>query len=276
MSVASMQKEIAIFKRVSHPNIVRFQELYEDDRKIHIVTELVSGGELLDRIVNQGSFSEKDAARVVAEMVKAVAYLHDQGIVHRDLKPENILLASNEPNAPIKISDFGLSALVKKKDGEAKAALMKTACGTLHYCAPEVLLRKGYDNRVDFWSIGVILYIMLCGCFPFDGEQNELARAIVQGNYVFHKQYWSHISDGAKDVVAKLLAIRPDERMNKESVLAHPWISNASDKPMPTEIIARLRRFNARKKLKRGFHAVYAAVILMSLLRKRYAAKGRA
>jgi calcium/calmodulin-dependent protein kinase I len=147
MSAENLEKELSIFKRVDHPHVVRFQELFETEDKIYIVTELLTGGELLDRVINNGNFSEQDAARITLHLAEAIDYLHLQGIVHRDLKPENILLASEDGDAPIKISDFGLSAMAEK-DAAGKDFMMKTSCGTLHYAAPEVLLRKGYDKRV--------------------------------------------------------------------------------------------------------------------------------
>ena len=128
--------------------------------------QLVTGGELFDKIVAMGNFTEKLAAETMATLCQALQYLHEQGIVHRDLKPENILLADKTENAPIKVADFGLARMVKSND------MMKTACGTPGYVAPEVLQNKGYSSgAVDIWSAGVILYILLCGFPPFYEEE---------------------------------------------------------------------------------------------------------
>lgn len=267
MSSEALEKEIKIFKKVDHPHCVKFQELFETADKMYIVSELITGGEMLDRIVGQGSYSEAQAARIVKQITEALMYLHSCGIVHRDLKPENILLANKEPSAPVKISDFGLSAL-RGETGGGASELMKTACGTLHYASPQVLLRTGYDHRCDFWSLGVVLYIMLSGNFPFDGEQMVLAKSIVAAKFKFHEKYWGHISEPAKDLVRHLLTVEPDERYGGEDILAHPWIQgNASTAFFPDDVITSIRRFTLRRRFKRVAMAVLATTILTRALR---------
>merc|ERR1712137_1413472 len=160
--------EIDILTRVKHPNIINLKEIMEDDETLYIITELVTGGELFDKIVELGAYSESDAARLVFNMVSAIDYLHSQNIVHRDLKPENLLLKADTDVSEVKLADFGLSKIIS--DGVQKQ-MMQTACGTPGYVAPEVLTADGYDKEVDLWSIGVITYILLCGFPPFYNEQ---------------------------------------------------------------------------------------------------------
>ena len=151
---------------VDHPNVIKLYEIYDEPKKMHLVMELVTGGELFDRIVKEGQYTEKDAAKTIGSMASALGYLHAKNIVHRDLKPENILYGSPDKDSDIKIADFGLARVVSGKD------LMKTACGTPGYVAPEILQNKGYDSgAVDMWSAGVILYILLCGFPPFYEEE---------------------------------------------------------------------------------------------------------
>uniref|UniRef100_W8B3F0 Calcium/calmodulin-dependent protein kinase type 1 n=1 Tax=Ceratitis capitata TaxID=7213 RepID=W8B3F0_CERCA len=160
---------------LTHPNIVQLLETFEDKSKVYLVMELVTGGELFDRIVEKGSYTEKDASGLIRQILEAVDYMHEQGVVHRDLKPENLLYYSADDGSKIMISDFGLS---KMED----SGIMATACGTPGYVAPEVLAQKPYGKAVDVWSIGVISYILLCGYPPFYDENDaNLFAQILKG-----------------------------------------------------------------------------------------------
>jgi len=164
--MTDITREIEIMQSMDHPNVIKLFEIYDEPKKMNLIMELVTGGELFDRIVAKGSYTEKDAADVIVTLCGALSYLHDKKIVHRDLKPENILLASDAEDAPIKVADFGLARVCGAGD------MMKTACGTPGYVAPEILKNKGYDSgAVDMWSVGVILYILLCGFPPFYEEE---------------------------------------------------------------------------------------------------------
>ncbi|XP_046619292.1 calcium/calmodulin-dependent protein kinase type 1 isoform X1 [Neodiprion virginianus] len=204
---------------LTHPNIVQLLETFEDKHKVYLVMELVTGGELFDRIVEKGSYTEKDASGLIRQVLEAVDYMHEQGVVHRDLKPENLLYYSPDEDSKIMISDFGLS---KMED----SGIMATACGTPGYVAPEVLAQKPYGKAVDVWSIGVISYILLCGYPPFYDENDaNLFAQILRGEFEFDSPYWDDISDSAKDFIKKLMCVNVDERYTCKQALAHPWIS---------------------------------------------------
>jgi len=225
--ISRLQTEIEILQQVSHPNIIFLKELFETPEIVAIVTELVTGGELFDKIVEQGCYSERDAALLVSKMVSAIEYLHQRGIVHRDLKPENLLLKSPHNLTEVKIADFGLSKIV----GTNNIGRMLTACGTPSYVAPEVLLTTGYDKEVDLWSIGVITYILLCGFPPFYDEcLSNLFEEIIAARYDFPEEYWGHISEEAKDFVSRLLLVNPHQRMSATEALQHPWLKGGTKK----------------------------------------------
>ncbi|KAJ3138216.1 hypothetical protein HK101_003747, partial [Irineochytrium annulatum] len=216
-----IETEVKILMRVRHENIIQLYEMYEIDAKIYLVMELVTGGELFDEIVRIGKYTEVDAAKTVTRILLAIDYLHAQGIAHRDLKPENLLLSDKSPQSKIMISDFGLSKIFNEDE------VMRTACGTPGYVAPEVLRRQGYGREVDLWSLGVITYILLCGYPPFYDQNNvELFRQIMAGRYEFDRPWWDNISDTAKDFIRKLLILDPRARFTARAALAHPFIVN--------------------------------------------------
>jgi len=230
--LAALNKEVAVMQRIEHRNCIRLHEVLEEKHTICLVLDLVTGGELFDRIIARGSYTEKDAAEVTRDVLQAVAYLHAQGIVHRDLKPENLLYMSNDTSTrefkQIKVADFGLARLRRSDD------VMRTICGTPGYVAPEVLDPKlagsqGYNSAIDIWSIGVVLYIMLCGFPPFFSENTvTLFRQIRRGSYSFPSPYWDNISNAAKDLVRKMLVVEPSKRLTAQQCLEHHWIVDAS------------------------------------------------
>jgi len=214
----SLENEIAVLKKADHPNIVKMCEMFEDKNYLYLVMDLVTGGELFDRIVERGSYSEKDASECVKQILIAVGYLHDLGIVHRDLKPENLLYQDETEDSRLMISDFGLS---KMEGTEA----MATACGTPGYVAPEVLMGKHYGKEVDCWSIGVIAYILLCGYPPFYDENDAtLFAQIMRGEYEFDSPYWDDISANAREFVGFFMTVDVKQRYTCAQALKHPWI----------------------------------------------------
>ncbi|KAK7595481.1 hypothetical protein V9T40_013306 [Parthenolecanium corni] len=241
--------------RLTHPNIVQLLETYEDKSKYYLVMELVTGGELFDRIVAKGSYTEKDASDLIRQVLEAVNYMHEQGVVHRDLKPENLLYYSPDDDSKIMISDFGLSKM-------EESGIMATACGTPGYVAPEVLAQKPYGKAVDVWSIGVISYILLCGYPPFYDENDaNLFAQILKGDFEFDSPYWDDISDSAKEFISKLMCVDVEKRYTCRQALAHPWIcgNTASSKDIHGTVSAQLKKNFAKSRWRQAYHA--AAVI---------------
>lgn len=176
------ESELCVLRRVRHTNIIQLMEVFETTERVYMVMELATGGELFDRIIARGSFTERDATRVLQMVLDGVKYLHTLGITHRDLKPENLLYYHPGADSKIIITDFGLASSRKKGD----ECLMKTTCGTPEYIAPEILVRKPYTNAVDMWALGVISYILLSGTMPFeDDNRMRLYRQILKGKYSF-------------------------------------------------------------------------------------------
>ncbi|OXA41744.1 calcium/calmodulin-dependent protein kinase type IV [Folsomia candida] len=249
-----ISSEVEALLQLNHPNIVKMLDIFESVTEVYIVLELAAGGELFDRIVKKGHYSEKEAARVTYQVLSALEYSHGKGIAHRDIKPENILYSSASDDSLIKISDFGFAKHVD--DG-----IMQTFCGTIGYCAPEVVLKKPYSSAVDLWSLGVVLYILLCGYEPFWDESGEVGvtRKIVYGDYEFESPYWDEISLPAKEFVKQLMTVDPDKRPTAKEALLNPWVQGnmASDVPL-TATQERIREFNAKRKFKAATNAVVA------------------
>ncbi|KAJ8409323.1 hypothetical protein AAFF_G00235210 [Aldrovandia affinis] len=248
----SIENEIAVLHKIKHANIVSLEDIFENKSHLYLIMQLVSGGELFDRIVEKGFYTEKDASKLIKQILDAVKYLHDMGIVHRDLKPENLLYYSMDEDSKIMISDFGLSKI------EGSGSVMSTACGTPGYVAPEVLAQKPYSKAVDCWSIGVIAYILLCGYPPFYDENDaKLFEQILKAEYEFDSPYWDDISDSAKDFIINLMEKNPRKRYTCEQALQHPWIAGdtALDKNIHESVSAQIRKNFAKSKWKQAFNA---------------------
>lgn len=241
-----LQHEITIMKAVGHPRCIRLIEVMEDSQAVHLVEELATGGELFDRILDLGHFSEKDASLVIKQVFEGIAYMHSVGACHRDLKPENLLMVSGNKNSKeynnVKIADFGLSSLRPVADGDTS---MTTVCGTPDYLAPEVISvasgshsRKSYDSKVDVWAIGVIFYTMLCGYPPFWSENMaEMLHLIRKGSYGFPTPAWDGISQATKDFVTSILQVDPAKRPTAAECLKHSHLTTNFE-ALPTENIA--------------------------------------
>ncbi|KAK7385961.1 hypothetical protein VNO78_31968 [Psophocarpus tetragonolobus] len=247
--IEDMKREIQIMQHLSgQSNIVEFKGAYEDKQSVHVVMELCAGGELFDRIIAKGHYSERAAASICRQIVKVVNICHFMGVMHRDLKPENFLLSSKDDKGLLKATDFGLSVFIE----EGKA--YRDIVGSAYYVAPEVL-RRSYGKEADVWSAGVILYILLSGVPPFWSETEKgIFDAILQGHIDFESNPWPSISNSAKDLVRKMLIKDPKKRITSAQVLEHPWLKeggNASDKPIDSAVLSRMKQFRAMNKLKK-------------------------
>lgn len=177
------ESELMVLRRVKHRYIIQLIEVMEFPDKVFVVMELATGGELFDRIMTKGCFTERDATRVLQMVLDGLNYLHKLGITHRDLKPENLLYYHPGHDSKILITDFGLSAFRKTGEGN----YMRTTCGTPEYIAPEILYKKPYSSQVDLWAVGVITYILLSGTMPFDDEnKSRLYRLIIKVRYNYN------------------------------------------------------------------------------------------
>ncbi|ONH92559.1 hypothetical protein PRUPE_8G180800 [Prunus persica] len=247
--VDDVRREIQIMHHLAgHKNIVTIKGAYEDALYVHIVMELCAGGELFDRIIQRGHYSERRAAELTRIIVGVVEACHSLGVMHRDLKPENFLLVNKDDDFSLKAIDFGLSVFFKP------GQVFTDVVGSPYYVAPEVLL-KHYGPEADVWTAGVILYILLSGVPPFWAEtQQGIFDAVLKGYIDFESEPWPLISDSAKDLIRKMLCSRPSDRLTAHEVLCHPWICEngvAPDRALDPAVLSRLKQFSAMNKLKK-------------------------
>lgn len=244
------QREIHIAKKLDHPNVVRLYETFKDAKKIYLVMELCTGGELFDRIVDEApsGFDEHHAAKYIRQILSAICYLHAHRFAHRDVKPENFLFHDASPESQLKIIDFGLACQFEP------GAKMNTKAGTAYYVAPEVL--KGeYDEKCDVWSAGVISFVLLCGYPPFAGDKDpEILKKVKSGSFEFRSPEWDPISQGAKNLITQMLTFDPTIRPSAELVLMSPWLKfkgTPKSTPLSRDFVVRLSGFRAFSKLKK-------------------------
>jgi len=209
-------------------DIVRLIDFFEDVKAFYLVLELCGGGDVFTRVVERHFYSEYEARYLAKCLLESVKYMHECGIAHRDLKPDNLLLAQSGNDVHVKIADFGFSA--KTRIGGMRVNLTQR-CGTPAYVAPEVLRGGPYDERVDMWSVGAILYFVLGGYPAFvDDKPKALFNKILKADYEFHEEDWSHVTEEAKSLVRGLLTLDVKKRLTAAEALKHPWIrrSNSS------------------------------------------------
>ncbi|XP_074589804.1 calcium-dependent protein kinase 20-like [Curcuma longa] len=249
VDVEDVRREVEIMRHLPrHPHVVSLKDTYEDDVAVHLVMELCEGGELFDRIVARGHYTERAAAAIMHTVIEVIQECHRNRVMHRDLKPENFLFGNKKENAPLKAIDFGLSVFFKP--GERFSEIV----GSPYYMAPEVL-KRDYGPEVDVWSAGVILYILLCGVPPFWAETEQgVAQAILRSVIDFKRDPWPRVSDTAKDLVRHMLEPDPKKRFTAQQVLDHTWLQNASKAPnvnLGETVRARLQQFSVMNKLKK-------------------------
>uniref|UniRef100_A0A672IQ74 non-specific serine/threonine protein kinase n=1 Tax=Salarias fasciatus TaxID=181472 RepID=A0A672IQ74_SALFA len=227
------RREVELHWRVSAgPYIVRILSLYENMHQgkkcLLIVMECMEGGELFNRIQARGdqAFTEKEASEIMRDIGTAIEFLHKIDIAHRDIKPENLLYTTKDRNAVLKLTDFGFAKETTLHNP------LQTPCYTPYYVAPEVLGPEKYDKSCDMWSLGVIMYILLCGFPPFYSNTGQaispgMKRRIRMGQYEFPNPEWAEVSQEAKDLIHQLLKTDPNERMTITQFMNHPWINQS-------------------------------------------------
>ncbi|XP_017771034.1 PREDICTED: MAP kinase-interacting serine/threonine-protein kinase 1-like isoform X1 [Nicrophorus vespilloides] len=279
-----------------HPNIIQLSEFFEDEDKFYLVFEKINGGQLLRRIQEHKCFTEAAAAEIVREVASALSFMHAKGIAHRDLKPENILCVHNDRLCPVKVCDLDLGSGIRFQSSVSSPLAtpqLLTPVGSAEFMAPEVVEAfigdadtAAYDKRCDLWSLGVIMYILLCGYPPFYGKcggdcgwergdncamcQQLLFQSIQDGHYDFPESEWSHISKEAKNLIQSLLVKRARSRLSAADVLRHPWLEFAGDiDTLPTAEI--IKKNNSARELSQfaesanNVHRVYQQHFSMQL-----------
>jgi len=273
-SRARVFKEIDLFHHCQgHKNIIQLIEYFEEVDRFYLIFEKVSGGQLLDHIQRRKFFTEQEAAHIVSDVASALEFLHAKGIAHRDLKPENVLCVYNDRLTPVKLCDFDLGSGIKFHSGGGSdtTPLLLTPVGSAEFMAPEIVEAfiedteddLKYDKRCDLWSLGVMMYILLCGYPPFSGScgtqcgwaqggacdlcQINLFSNIQDGKYEFHQREWGNISAQAKDLIRKLLVKNARNRLSAGDVLNHPWLNNNNTTELTTP--AKIRKNNSVREL---------------------------
>ncbi|KAG6045565.1 hypothetical protein E4U39_002170 [Claviceps sp. Clav50 group G5] len=221
-----LQQEIGVLMSVSHPNVLCLKDTFNERDRVYLVLELAAEGELFNYIVMKGKLSEEETRKLFLQLFQGIKYLHDRNIVHRDIKPENILLTDKDLH--VKLADFGLSKIIGEE------SFTTTLCGTPSYVAPEILAdskRRKYTKAVDIWSLGVVMYICLCGFPPFSDELRSqefpysLTQQIRSGRFDYPSPYWDSVGDPALDLIDSMLVVNPDRRFTVEQCLSHPWLT---------------------------------------------------
>lgn len=240
--------EVELLKVLDHPHIMKIIETFETSLICYIVAEYYEGGELFERIIQEKKLTELSAARIMRQLFSGLTYCHSQGICHRDLKPENILFSNKSPDSDIVIIDFGLGKRFTEKE------VMNSFKGTAYYVAPDVLLGN-YTYIVDCWSIGVMLYTLLCGALPFNGSNNEeILMKVYNGAFDFRHRAFANVSALAKDLISKLLIKEPNHRLTAAQAFEHSWVKALAplpEIPLDQEVYQGMSDFLTSQKLKR-------------------------
>ena len=218
--------EIKVLKMLNHPHIIKLCDAFETRECVYMILEQCHGGELFDYVVEKGTLNEEEASKIIRNITSAVQHMHSQNIIHRDLKPENLLLTSKSIDAEVKLIDFGLAKIMQ--DDVARSFL-----GTKGYLAPEMLKRDAYDKSVDMWALGVIAFVLLCGCLPFDDDGSRIAsESAARAKFTLRFPRWSsNLSSSAKDLLYNLLDVDPKRRYTAEQALSHPWVIGKTVQP---------------------------------------------
>ncbi|KAM3877031.1 serine/threonine-protein kinase 33 [Diretmus argenteus] len=241
-----LEREVSILKQVNHAHIIHLKEVFETPKRMYLVTELCNGGELKDLLQKNKHLTEEETRHIISSLAEAIVYLHKKDIVHRDLKLENILVKSSlhgddNDTINIKVTDFGLSV---KKGGVGSENMMNAVCGTPINMAPE-MISAHYSEKCDVWSIGVIMYMLLCGEHPFmSNSKEDIFKKIQKGELNFTGPIWDTISDAAKQVLSCLLKTDTAHRITANELLDNPWITGDTNNPQTqTNVLEMMRHF---------------------------------
>jgi len=225
--MAQFHTEIEALRSLQHPHIIRLYDVFISPHQIYIIMELMEGGELFDYVVQKGTLTEEEASRIVRKVTSALVFMHSKNIIHRDMKPENLLLKHKpstrmgcDQELEVKIIDFGLSKCMEEQ-------VARSFLGTRGYLAPEMLQRRDYSRAVDTWALGVIVFVLLCGCLPFDDDSQTVpSDDLVRARFVLRFPRWAKtLSPSAKDLLSHLLDVNPRTRYTAEQALRHPWVT---------------------------------------------------
>lgn len=236
-----------------HPHILRLEDVFEDAKSYHLITDLVSGGELFDRICDAGTYTEQTAKDMCLPILNAIHFCHQNDIVHRDIKPENLLLLDHSPDSPLKIADFGVATWQNSLIAENYPQ-----CGTPEYMAPEMFTSNKYGLKVDVWAMGCCVFIMLCGWHPFQDTSNTAAQkeAIINGD--LSELANEPISDLAKDFISRMLTVDPAERWSLEQLMRHDWIKSAAATVNLQKQQQKIKKYQANRRFRKVAFAVMA------------------
>lgn len=259
--IDAIHTEISILKLLDHPNTIKLIDVYEESNEFLIVNELVDQ-RMLEHILSLSNYSDKDARQIIKQVLLGLEYIHSKDIVHRDIKLENLLMTIKNDTIIVKISDFGFA----KKFEELN--LDDEVCGTPLYVAPEVLKMEGYGPAIDMWSTGVLFYILFVGYAPFFHEdQFVLFRKIRRGKFKFHDEYWTRISDKAKDLISNLIVLDQYKRATPTEALLHPYLETTDDVEL-NDAVNNLKKLQAVKRFKKIANGVIITNRLKSVLPK--------
>lgn len=254
-NLPALISEITTMRQLDHPSLVKLYRVYESEDFIHLVLDYVQGGDLLQRILIRSSMNEETASKFMKNLLETLQYMHSNSVIHRDLKPDNILLLSPNTDFDLKIADFGLACECKEDQ--------QLRCGSPGYIAPEILKRMAYGTKVDMFSAGVLMYIILSGRTPFFGKNaNEILLRNRECKIYFQEKYWKNTSPDAIDLILKLTDCNPEKRITAEEALKHPWFKvalsykknhentekknvGAIENPISAELMSRINRKNS-------------------------------
>lgn len=254
-NIECIREEVAILNQLDHPNIVKYFETYDDQKYIYLVMEYISGCQLFDKITQQENqnFTERVAAEYMRSLFQAINHCHAQNIIHRDIKPENIMITESNT---VRLIDFGLSKATRTNKN------LTTVAGTPYYMAPEVL-EGSYGPKADLWSLGVLLYTLVSGYLPFQGNKSaDVFRKIKEADFHFRHAEFEIVSDECKDLINRLLVVNVKKRFTGQQALNHPWFKKFQSQTaqegdqklggISDEVIKRLRSFKGVSTFKRA------------------------